>query len=85
MVVPPGLSFEQGDVLNLIEDTSQPGRWQATYNDFAGEGKYDVAYIAMELIEGEDLKKYCEKAQLLPIETVLDYMTHVADGLATWH
>ena len=50
----------------------------------AGEDQ-DVAYIAMELIEGEDLKRCCEKANLLPIKTVLDHMAHVADALAYAH
>ncbi|HTK59972.1 MAG TPA: serine/threonine-protein kinase, partial [Candidatus Baltobacteraceae bacterium] len=50
----------------------------------AGEDQ-DVAYIAMELIEGHDLKKYCEKTALLPIPRVLDIVAQVANGLEYAH
>src|SRR5262249_36609340 len=47
----------------------------------AGEDQ-DVAYIAMELIEGTDLKGFCDKSNLFPIPKVLDYVAQVADALA---
>ncbi|OVE78409.1 hypothetical protein BVX98_00165 [bacterium F11] len=50
----------------------------------AGEDQ-DVAYIAMELIEGEDLKRSCEKANLLPFERVVEYVAQVAEALAFAH
>jgi len=50
----------------------------------AGEDN-DVSYIAMELIEGEDLKKYTEPSSLLPVKTVLEYVIKVADGLDFAH
>ena len=50
----------------------------------AGED-HEVSYIAMELLEGEDLKKYTDKQNLLPIATVLDYVSKVADGLDYAH
>lgn len=50
----------------------------------AGEDN-EISYIAMELLEGEDLKKYAEKANLLPIATVLDYTIKVADALDFAH
>ncbi|MFN0118663.1 MAG: protein kinase domain-containing protein [Elusimicrobiota bacterium] len=50
----------------------------------AGEDQ-DVAYIAMELLEGEDLKKYTEKANLLPIQKVLEIVSHIASGLDYAH
>jgi serine/threonine-protein kinase len=50
----------------------------------AGE-ESEIAYIAMELLEGHDLKKYCDKASLLPLQTVLDYCAKVADGLDYAH
>lgn len=46
----------------------------------AGEDQ-DVAYIAMELLEGEDFKKYCEKPNLLPVPRVVEMMINVADAL----
>ncbi len=50
----------------------------------AGEDQ-DVAYIAMELLDGKDLKSNCEKANLLPYERVIELMIHVADGLDYAH
>jgi CHASE2 domain-containing sensor protein len=50
----------------------------------AGEDN-ELSYIAMELLEGEDLKKYTDKNNLLPLETVKEYMIHVADGLDYAH
>jgi serine/threonine-protein kinase len=50
----------------------------------AGEDQ-EVAYIAMELLEGEDLKKYSEKENLLPFEQVIDLVIKVADGLDYAH
>ncbi len=50
----------------------------------AGEDQ-EVAYIAMELLEGEDLKKYGEKANLLPIPRVLELIAQVASGLDYAH
>ena len=46
----------------------------------AGE-ENDVAYIAMEFLEGHDLVRYTQKAALLPPETVLEYVSKVADAL----
>ncbi|MFN3966724.1 MAG: protein kinase domain-containing protein, partial [Endomicrobiia bacterium] len=50
----------------------------------AGED-YDIAYIAMELLEGEDLKKYCDKNNLMPIKKVVDIMLKVTDALDYAH
>jgi serine/threonine-protein kinase len=50
----------------------------------AGE-ENEIAYIAMELLEGHDLKRYCDKASLLPLETVLDFCAKTADGLDYAH
>jgi serine/threonine-protein kinase len=50
----------------------------------AGEDN-EICYIAMELLSGEDLKKYGEKANLLPTEQVLEYVAQVADGLDYAH
>ncbi len=45
----------------------------------------DLAYIAMEYLEGEDLEKYTKKENLIPMRKVIDYMADVADGLAYAH
>ncbi len=45
----------------------------------------EISYIAMELLEGYDLKRHCDKSSLLPLETVLDYCAKVADGLDYAH
>jgi serine/threonine-protein kinase len=50
----------------------------------AGEDN-DVSYIAMELLEGEDLKKYTEKANTLPIKMAVGYIIKVAGGLDFAH
>jgi len=41
----------------------------------------DVAYIAMELIEGRSLQHMLRDPERLPIETVVDLAAQVADGL----
>jgi serine/threonine-protein kinase len=50
----------------------------------AGE-ENEIAYIAMELLEGHDLKRYCDKGSMLSLETVLDYCAKTADGLDYAH
>ncbi len=50
----------------------------------AGE-ENEIAYIAMELLEGHDLKRYCDPGSILPLETVLDYCAKTADGLDYAH
>ncbi len=50
----------------------------------AGEDN-EVAYIAMELLEGEDLKNHAGREKLFPPATVLDYMIKIADALDYAH
>jgi predicted Ser/Thr protein kinase len=50
----------------------------------AGE-EQDIAYIAMELLKGDDLKKWTTKGNLLPVPKVLEYVAHAADALAYAH
>jgi len=50
----------------------------------AGEDN-EISYIAMELLEGEDLKKYTEKTNLLPMRIVVEYCIKIADGLDFAH
>ncbi|MEK6543141.1 MAG: CHASE2 domain-containing protein [Elusimicrobiota bacterium] len=45
----------------------------------------DISYIAMELLEGEDLKIYASKDSLLPMPKVIEYAALVADALAYAH
>jgi eukaryotic-like serine/threonine-protein kinase len=45
----------------------------------------DLAYIAMEFLEGEDMEKYIKPDNLLPIRRVMDYMADIADGLDYAH
>ncbi|MBI2789553.1 MAG: CHASE2 domain-containing protein [Elusimicrobia bacterium] len=45
----------------------------------------DVAYIAMELLDGHDLVKYGQKDGLLPLEKALEYVATVADALDSAH
>lgn len=50
----------------------------------AGEDN-EISFIAMELLEGEDLKKYVEKDHLLPVPQVLEYVAQIADALDYAH
>ncbi|MBU2573212.1 MAG: CHASE2 domain-containing protein [Elusimicrobia bacterium] len=50
----------------------------------AGE-EQDIAYIAMELLKGDDLKKWTPKSNLLPVPKVLEYMAISAEALSYAH
>ena len=50
----------------------------------AGE-EQDLAYIAMEYLEGEDLQKFTQKGNLLPIRKIIEYSADIADGLDYAH
>lgn len=50
----------------------------------AGE-EQDIAYIAMELLKGEDLKKWTDKNSLLPVEKLVEHIAKVADALEYAH
>ncbi len=45
----------------------------------------DLAFIAMEFLEGSDLEPYTKKDKLLPIRKVIDYCADVADALDYAH
>lgn len=45
----------------------------------------DLAYIAMEFLEGEDLEKYTKKDNLLPMRKVIEYGADIADALDYAH
>jgi len=46
---------------------------------------YDIAFMAMELLEGTDLTKYCQKDNLLPLPEVIRIITAVAGALDYAH
>jgi len=50
----------------------------------AGE-EQEMAYIAMELLKGDDLKKWTTKGSLLPLEKTLEYMQKSAEALDYAH
>ncbi len=47
--------------------------------------EHDIAYMAMELLEGTELTPYCRPDQLLAVDEVLGIMADVADALAYAH
>ena len=46
---------------------------------------YDLTYLAMEFLEGEDLRQHCKKGDLLPLRKVLDIVSEVALALDYAH
>jgi CHASE2 domain-containing sensor protein/tRNA A-37 threonylcarbamoyl transferase component Bud32 len=46
---------------------------------------YDLTYMAMEFLDGEDLDRYCKKDNLLPIRKVLDIIAETAEALEYAH
>ncbi|MCP4345086.1 MAG: CHASE2 domain-containing protein [Desulfobacterales bacterium] len=50
----------------------------------AGE-EHDLAYIAMEFLEGDDLLKHTKRKSLLPMRKVLDHIADIADALDYAH
>ncbi len=46
---------------------------------------YDIAYMAMELLDGNDLTRYCDKENLLPLPEVLRVVSCIASALAYAH
>ena len=47
--------------------------------------EHDLAFMAMEYLEGEDLVKYTKKNNLLPMLKVIDYAADIADALDYAH
>ncbi len=50
----------------------------------AGE-EHDLAFLAMEVLKGEDLKKYCSKENLLPHREVIRIIADIAGALSYAH
>jgi len=42
---------------------------------------HDMAYIAMELLDGNDLTHHCRQDRLLPIKRVINVVSQVAEAL----
>lgn len=53
-----------------------------TIYDLGHEG--DLAYMAMELLEGQELRKLLDTGQI-PLQTALDYAVQMAQGIAYAH
>ena len=47
--------------------------------------EHDLAYIAMEYLEGEDLEKFTKKGSLLPLRDILFIVAHAAEALDYAH
>ena len=47
--------------------------------------EHDLAYIAMEYLEGEDLDKFTQKGSLLPLRDILFIVAHAAEALDYAH
>lgn len=50
----------------------------------AGE-EQELAYIAMEFLDGDDMDKYIKKENLLPMRKVIDYVADITDALGYAH
>ena len=46
---------------------------------------YDMAYMAIELLKGQDLAEYCKEGKLLPVKRVLSIVSSVAEALEYAH
>jgi serine/threonine-protein kinase len=46
---------------------------------------FDLSYLVMEFLTGEDLKEYCKKDNLLPLRKLLSLLTQTADALDYAH
>ncbi|MFP4347988.1 MAG: CHASE2 domain-containing protein [Desulfococcaceae bacterium] len=47
--------------------------------------EHDLAYIAMEFLDGDDFQKYTKKKNLLPMRKVIEYVADIADALDYAH
>ena len=50
----------------------------------AGE-EHDLAYLAMEFLDGENLSAHCKPTTLLPVDEVMEIIAEIADALAYAH
>ncbi len=47
--------------------------------------EHDLAYIAMEFLDGDNFQKYTKKKNLLPMRKVIEYIADIADALDYAH
>jgi eukaryotic-like serine/threonine-protein kinase len=52
---------------------------------FDADEEHDLAYIAMEYVEGNDLRKYIKSSCLLPVKQVLSIIRRAADAIDYAH
>jgi len=52
---------------------------------FDADEEHDLAYIAMEYIEGDDLRKHIKVGSLLPVKQVLSIIKRAAEGIDYAH
>ena len=83
--------FEQGEIGEIKERFFREAESAGLLNHpnivsiyDAGE-EHDLAYIAMEFLNGEDLVKFTHKGNLLPLREVLTIAAQVADALSYAH
>ena len=46
---------------------------------------YDLSYLVMEFLTGENLQKYCQRENLLPLRRILNILAQTADALDYAH
>jgi len=83
--------FEEGELADIKERFFREAESAGLLNHpnivsiyDAGE-EHDLAYIAMEYLQGEDLAKFTHKGKLLPLRNVLYIIAQVADALDYAH
>jgi CHASE2 domain-containing sensor protein len=83
--------FEEGEIKDIKERFFREAESAGLLNHpnivsiyDAGE-EHDLAYIAMEFLNGEDLVKFTHKGNLLPLREVLTIAAQVADALSYAH
>ncbi len=83
--VDPGMAAEVKE--RFFREAESAGRLNhpniVTIHD-AGE-EQELGYIAMEVLDGKDLKEWCRKDNLLPVKQVLEIVAEVADALDYAH
>jgi len=83
--------FEEDEIKDLKEKFFREAESAGTLSHpnivtiYDAGDEQDLAYIAMEYLEGEDLQEYTGKDNLLPMRKVIGYIADIADGLDYAH
>ncbi len=83
--------FEEGEISELKQKFFREAESAGTLSHpnivtiYDAGDEQDLAYIAMEYLEGEDLQQYIRKDNLLPMRKVIGYVADIADGLDYAH